>query len=63
VKSGRALTWNLGDRHIFETLQHLIDHRPDAKVVVWAHISHIGIAPATAMGWDGQFNLSELHLI
>jgi erythromycin esterase-like protein len=53
-------SWNLRDRHMFETLQHLIDHRPDAKVVVWAHNSHIGFAAATAMGWDGQFNLGEL---
>lgn len=53
-------SWNLRDRHMFDTLQHLIAHRPRARVVVWAHNSHIGHAAATEMGWDGQFNIGEL---
>ncbi|WP_454854661.1 erythromycin esterase family protein [Rhizobium binxianense] len=53
-------SWNLRDRHMFETLQAVMAHRPGAKVVVWAHNSHIGNAAATAMGWDGQFNIGEL---
>jgi erythromycin esterase-like protein len=54
-------SWNLRDRHMFETLQHLLDRRgPTAKAVVWAHNSHIGDASATAMGWRGQFNIGEL---
>ena len=53
-------SWNLRDRHMFETLQQLIEHRPRAKAVVWAHNSHLGDAAATAMGWDGQFNVGEL---
>jgi erythromycin esterase-like protein len=53
-------SWNLRDRHMFETLQHLVAHRNKAKVVVWAHNSHIGNAAATGMGWDGQFNIGEL---
>jgi erythromycin esterase-like protein len=32
----------------------------DAKAVVWAHNSHIGNAAATAMGWQGEFNIGEL---
>jgi erythromycin esterase-like protein len=28
--------------------------------VVWAHNSHIGNAAATAMGWQGEFNIGEL---
>jgi erythromycin esterase-like protein len=28
--------------------------------VVWAHNSHIGNAAATAMGWQGPFNIGEL---
>src|SRR5436305_1966487 len=31
-----------------------------AKAVVWAHNSHIGNAAATAMGWQGAFNIGEL---
>jgi erythromycin esterase-like protein len=54
-------TWNLRDRHMFETLEHLLTRGgPDAKAVVWAHNSHIGDASATAMGWGGQFNIGEL---
>jgi hypothetical protein len=30
------------------------------KAVVWAHNSHIGNAAATAMGWQGEFNIGEL---
>jgi erythromycin esterase-like protein len=54
-------SWNLRDRHMFDTLQHLLARRgPQAKAVVWAHNSHIGDASATAMGWRGQFNIGEL---
>jgi erythromycin esterase-like protein len=54
-------SWNLRDRHMFETLQALLGHRGDgAKAVVWAHNSHVGNAAATAMGWQGQFNIGEL---
>jgi erythromycin esterase-like protein len=58
---GAVETWNLRDRHMFETLQSLLRRRgPDAKAVVWAHNSHIGNAAATAMGWQGEFNIGEL---
>lgn len=58
---GSAASWNLRDRHMFETLQALLEHRgADAKAVVWAHNSHIGNAAATAMGWSGEFNIGEL---
>ena len=54
-------SWNLRDRHMFETLQALIAHRGfGTKAVVWAHNSHIGNAAATAMGWQGQFNIGQL---
>ncbi|WP_336961214.1 erythromycin esterase family protein [Sphingobium aquiterrae] len=54
-------SWNLRDRHMFGTLQALLAHRGDgAKAVVWAHNSHVGNAAATAMGWQGQFNIGEL---
>jgi erythromycin esterase-like protein len=58
---GHDDSWNLRDRHMFDTLRHVLDARgPEAKAVVWAHNSHIGDASATAMGWRGQFNIGEL---
>jgi erythromycin esterase-like protein len=58
---GATESWNLRDRHMFETLQRLIRHRgDDAKAIVWAHNSHIGNAAATSMGWQGEFNIGEL---
>ncbi|HEY9056223.1 MAG TPA: erythromycin esterase family protein [Aurantimonas sp.] len=58
---GSTESWNLRDRHMFDTLQNLMDARgPKAKAVVWAHNSHIGNAAATAMGWQGEFNIGEL---
>jgi erythromycin esterase-like protein len=54
-------SWNLRDRHMFDTLKRVLDHRgPQAKAVVWAHNSHIGDASATMMGWSGEFNIGEL---
>jgi erythromycin esterase-like protein len=58
---GSRESWNLRDRHMFETLQSLLAHKgADAKAVVWAHNSHIGNAGATSMGWQGEFNIGEL---
>jgi erythromycin esterase-like protein len=58
---GSTESWNVRDRHMFNTLHHVMEARgPDAKAVVWAHNSHIGNAAATAMGWQGEFNIGEL---
>lgn len=59
---GSAESWNLGDRHMFDTLVRLLEHRGDgAKAVVWAHNSHIGDARFTDMGRvRGELNLGEL---
>lgn len=58
---GSTQSWNLRDRHMFDTLQQLLQAKgPNAKAVVWAHNSHIGDASATEMGWKGQFNIGEL---
>ena len=58
---GGASSWNLRDRHMFDTLKYVLDARgPQGKAVVWAHNSHIGDASATAMGWQGEFNIGEL---
>src|SRR3546814_15135627 len=57
---GSAASWNLRDRHMFDTLLRLMAHREDARAVIWAHNSHVGNASATAMGWHGEFNIGEL---
>ena len=58
---GSTASWNLRDRHMFDTLQSLLERRgAGVKAVVWAHNSHIGNAAATAMGWQGEFNIGEL---
>jgi erythromycin esterase-like protein len=57
---GSVESWNLRDRHMFDTLRALLKARPGGKAVVWAHNSHIGDASATEMGWRGEFNIGEL---
>ncbi|HBK08343.1 MAG TPA: erythromycin esterase [Acetobacteraceae bacterium] len=59
---GSAESWNLRDRHMFETLEHVLAQRgPAAKVVVWAHNSHIGDARFTDMGTErGELNIGQL---
>lgn len=60
IYRGAAESWNLRDRHMFETLQALMAHHGNARAIVWAHNSHVGNAAATAMGWRGEFNIGEL---
>ncbi|MBW9117707.1 protein-L-isoaspartate(D-aspartate) O-methyltransferase [Rhizobium cauense] len=59
---GGAEAWNLRDRHMFETLEHLLDRAgPNSKAVVWAHNSHIGDARHTEMGKvRGELSLGQL---
>jgi erythromycin esterase-like protein len=62
---GRADSWNLRDRHMFETLRAVGDHlsrerREPARLVVWAHNSHLGNAAATEMAQQGELNLGQL---
>lgn len=62
---GRVSSWNLRDTHMADTLDSLLDYltqrngRP-AKIVVWAHNSHLGDARATEMGDEGELNLGQL---
>jgi erythromycin esterase-like protein len=62
---GRTDSWNLRDTHMAETLRLLREHlsqrlgRP-AKLVVWAHNSHVGDARATEPAERGQLNLGQL---
>jgi len=59
---GGPEAWNLRDRHMFETLGHVLDAGgAGAKAVVWAHNSHIGDARHTEMGRvRDELNLGQL---
>jgi erythromycin esterase-like protein/predicted phosphoribosyltransferase len=61
---GRADSWNLRDGHMVDTLQELLRFldrtRPGARVVVWAHNSHLGDARATEMSDRGELNVGQL---
>ena len=58
----RISSWNLRDSHMAETLDALVQHlgRTSAKIVIWAHNSHLGDARATEMGQQGELNLGQL---
>ncbi len=60
----RAGSWNLRDRHMADTLDqlmaHLDRHGGTARVVVWAHNSHVGDARATEMAGRGELNIGQL---
>jgi erythromycin esterase-like protein len=57
-----AGSWNLRDRHMADTLDEIVGHLggTSAKVVVWAHNSHLGDARATQMSASGEFNVGQL---
>jgi protein-L-isoaspartate(D-aspartate) O-methyltransferase len=58
---GSHESWNLRDRHMFDCLRHLLDfHGRDARLVVWAHNSHVGDASASEMSARGEWNLGQL---
>ena len=58
---GASESWNQRDRHMFDTLERLLDfHGPSSRAVVWAHNSHLGDARATEMGTRGELNLGQL---
>ena len=60
----RANSWNLRDGHMTETLaalrRHLAQKGQRARIVVWAHNSHLGDARATEMGAGGELNVGQL---
>ena len=61
---GRVSSWNLRDAHMAETFDALVQHlevrNSAAKLVVWAHNSHIGDARATQMHHAGEWNIGQL---
>jgi len=62
---GRVSSWNLRDEHMVETIAETDRFlskelgRP-AKIIVWAHNSHIGDARATQQGLSGELNVGQL---
>lgn len=58
---GSAISWNLRDTHMFETLKSLFGfYGPDSKGIVWEHNSHVGDARATEMSARGEQNVGQL---
>ena len=61
---GRISSWNLRDHHMADTVEALVSHLSNrdgpAKVVVWAHNSHVGDARATELGSHGELTLGQL---
>lgn len=57
-------SWNVRDQQMMDLLVSLIAHLQSAcgsaKVVVWAHNSHVGDARATEMAWRGELNIGQL---
>ena len=63
--SGRVSSWNLRDRHMAGTLDALAGHlgrqrQEPAKIVVWAHNSHVGDARATETAARGELSIGQL---
>ncbi len=57
-------SWNRRDQHMARTLAALAAHFErqglPAKIVVWAHNSHLGDARATELSQTGELNLGQL---
>lgn len=59
------VTWNIRDMHMADTLQNIMSHLENnsgkpAKIIVWAHNSHVGDARATEMSGQQEVNLGQL---
>ena len=60
-----AYSWNVRDRHMADAVAEIAAHaqslsgRP-AKVVVWAHNTHVGDARSTEVSRRGELNLGQL---
>ena len=58
---GSAVSWNLRDKHMFDTLNSLLAfYGEGSRGIVWEHNSHIGDAGATEMSARGEFNVGQL---
>jgi erythromycin esterase-like protein/adenine/guanine phosphoribosyltransferase-like PRPP-binding protein len=62
---GQVRSWNLRDRHMADTLDAVAGHLSaqlgqPARIVVWAHNSHVGDARATELGSRGELTIGQL---
>jgi erythromycin esterase-like protein len=61
---GGISPWNLRDRHMAETLEAITSHHRArgraAKLVAWAHNTHMGDARVTEPGEQGEWNVGQL---
>lgn len=62
---GHISSWNIRDQHMAETINVLADHLENrfhkpAKIIIWAHNSHVGDARATEMHERGELNVGQL---
>lgn len=58
---GDANSWNVRDQHMMDTLDRLLKREGEgAKVIVWAHNTHIGDYRATDMKAAGYVNIGGL---
>jgi erythromycin esterase len=54
-------SWRIREHHMMETLDRLVNqYGPDAKIIVWAHNSHVGDARFSNMVEGGMDNLGQL---
>lgn len=61
MSAGDAVSWNIRDNHMTETLGELMRHHgPDAKAIVWAHNTHVGDARYAGMSDSGMINIGQL---
>jgi erythromycin esterase-like protein len=59
--SSSAESWNIRDQHMRQTVKRLMDfHGPNAKMIIWAHNTHVGDARYTDMATAGMVNLGQL---
>ena len=61
---GGISPWNVRDKHMAEMLDaliaHLTEHGRAARVVGWAHNTHMGDARVTEPGEQGEWNVGQL---
>ncbi|MFN7039226.1 MAG: erythromycin esterase family protein [Alphaproteobacteria bacterium] len=66
IYKSKVESWNIRDSHMVEILENIdkyisAEKFKEAKIIVWAHNSHIGDARATQMGKDfKEFNIGQL---
>jgi erythromycin esterase-like protein len=59
--TSNTASWNIRDRHMAITVKRLMDHHgPTAKMIIWAHNTHVGDARATDMAAAGMTNLGQM---